>query len=217
MKTIIKYTLFSAAITSSHAASIGGGSAVNFNGSAPDTLILGVGGSALTTGYYGVGFFNNTDAEVSVFATLQDFTSLNSAFVQLAFDDFATGVPSIIGIAAVPGLTAISNASFAPTPGLTRTIYTYITDSASLGGSGSYALYRHTGIVLTPDPANPPENEYTATISGGQLLIGTFQGSRSVTINGNPVTVNESIMLVPEPSTLLLSAFGVLGLLRRKR
>lgn len=203
----------------SHSAILQGGSVANLDGSLPDTVILGGNGSPLASGYYGVGFFNLNDTEITNFSTSQDFTSLRTAFVALASDNFLTGVPDIIGAGATPGLAIVGNPDFNPTPALNRTLFTFISDGSSLGDSSAYALYRHDGLTITADPENPPPITYQADLTGGTLLIGTLSSEPfplDVTDVGQ-VTFNQTVQLVPEPSTLLLSFIGAISLLRRKR
>ncbi len=205
--------------TNSWAATLQGGSVLTLTGAVPDTLILDPLGNQLATGYYGVGYFNLTNNDVEAFALSLDITSLNTAFVQLAFDDFLLGLPDLIGVGATAGLSHIGNADFDPTPGIGRTLYTFIGNGADNISSDAFALYQHTREDLAADPVSPPPTTYDAYLAGGTLLIGSSVGpiaNVNVTDVG-VVNFAQSVQLVPEPSALLLSAFGVLGLLRRKR
>lgn len=220
MKTnlIISASIF--AFTSvCHSAILQGGSVANLNGSLPDTVILSDIGNPLSSGYYGIGFFNLTDLEVQNFSISQDFSSLTSSFVALAFDDFLTGLPDIIGVGATPGLAILGNPGFDPTPALNKTLFTFITDGASLGDTSEYALYRHDGLTISADPENPPPITYQADLVNGTLLIGTLSNDDFVldVTDVGVTTFTQTIQLVPEPSALLLSVFGCVALLRRKR
>lgn len=205
-----------------NAAVVQGGSVFNLDGTVPDALILDPSGSPIVSGFYSVGYFTILDTAVDAAVAINNFTLLNAAFVPVANDDFQTGIPNIAGIAAIPGATLVSNGTFDPTPAIGRTFYSYITDGSALGNTSNYALYRHDGVVVTADPLNPPVNTYQLNLddvspTSAKLLVGIAGGPLSQTVNGNSVSFNNTITLVPEPSTLLLSAFGVLGLLRRKR
>lgn len=203
--------------SSVNGAIVQGGSGFTLNGSIPDALILDSLGTPLATGFYSVGYFTILNTAVDTLVATQNFSALNAAFVPVANDNFQTGLPSIVGINAVPGISAVSNSSFDPSLAIGSTLYSYTANGTTLGSSAQYALYRHTGTVITADPLNPPANTYQANLENGQLLLGTLGGPMDQQVAGRTVTFAQTIRLVPEPSMLLLSSLGVFGLLRRKR
>jgi len=95
-------------------------------------------------------------------------------------------------------------------------LYTFVGDAATLADSTSFALVDNLREI---EDDNPFEFTYTLNPAAGTPLIGTT-GTLSGNLSGEGEGENPTIFLsdaVPEPSTLLLSALGVLALLRRKR
>lgn len=216
-KSLIAVSLFSANV---NGATMQGGTVVDYTGNLPEAVILDAVGNPLASGYYGVGYFNLSDEAIADFILIQDAVSLNSSFVALGSDNFQTGVPSLIGTGATPGLASLNNTNFNPTPGLGRTLYTFITDGTMLGDTQSYALYKHTGVIIAADPENPPATEYSALLDGGELLFGTAGGPLLINATDvGPVNFAQTIQIaaIPEPSSLMLSVIGMSILLRRKR
>lgn len=220
--TALSLTAFSGAAT------IRVSSLTNLDGSAPDTLILSNAESPLAMGIVGSGKFNVNDAAVDALITTAtttgDYSGLVSAFDSfVGTDDFATGVDFIFGIGSVPGAFAIAADLGAPTAHIGATLYTFFGNAATLGESTEFGLYRHSE-KLAADPAQPtPPTDYNLLLSGGDLLIGTSTtfDSTDANLGTNGFTMS-AIQLaaaapVPEPSAILLSAFGFLALLRRKR
>lgn len=95
-------------------------------------------------------------------------------------------------------------------------------------GNGTTVQNSTRWVILTPSVAgtNFPSDvtqatgvTYAATVGSGQTLVATSgPGATWSPVSGLANAAgNGLITLVPEPSTALLSVFGVLGLLRRRR
>lgn len=161
-----------------------------------------------TNAYIPSGDIANIATTISDF-TIVDFGLTGSFSAQLG----AAGTAGYVDKATLDGSPIVG-----ADPLIGRALYAFVGNSATLGGSSSFALKQVS--TLADDTA--AENDYTASPTGGvapvigQINTGGF--------TGNPVGFGSSTFNtlqladpVPEPSTLLLSAFGVLGLLRRKR
>jgi len=210
----------------SSAATVRVSSLTNLDGTAPDTLIISFAEVPLATGFVGAGKFSVNDAAVDVLITTAtttgDYTALIAAFNGfIGTDNFDTGVDFIFGIGSVPGAFAIGADLGDPTAHVGATLYSFFGNAATLGDSTEFGLYRHSQ-TLTADPSQPtPPNNYSLLLTGGSLLIGTATTIESTDANlgtnGDTVNAIQLTTAIPEPSALLLSAFGVLALLRRKR
>lgn len=186
----------------------------------PDVFIIDTVDTKLATGYAGLGVFSTfTDLEVQSFIASNDIASLATNFVaSIGTDNFVIGMTTQ-NLAPSPGAFAIQNTSFDPSSIIGKSLYTFIGDGLSLGSSGAFALFKHTQ-TLVADPAPPgTPNEVNLNLGNGTLLLGSTKTIQTtdVALGLTTPTNVSAIQLVPEPSTLLLSAFGVLGLLRRKR
>lgn len=98
-------------------------------------------------------------------------------------------------------------------PLIGRSLYSFIGEAATLAASTKYALVQ----VGTLAEDAPNEFTYVANPSGQPILIGTtgvFAGNAGA---GPGPYITLKLAAVPEPSVFILSAFGVLGLLRRRR
>lgn len=217
----ITFLLFLLCPLAANAVIVQSSSLTNIDGSNPDALILSANGSSpLASGFASTGrFIGLSDADVADLVDARDFSRLASSFDGfIGSDDFATGVDFLFGIGNVPGAYAFIANSFDPTPFIGASLYTFIGNGAALADSAEFALYFHSERLVA-DPAPPtPENVVELNLVGGTLLLGTETTFLSTDSNlGTNDTVVRAIQLVPEPSTLLLSAFGALALLRRKR
>lgn len=223
-KYILLFGLF---VTVSQAAIVKSSSLFNIDGTPPDALVLASAGGTISSGFASSGVFSLTDLQVTTlantFATSLDITSLKSAFNGfLGSDDFQTGVDFLFNTGDISGAYAFQSASFNPTAFIGQSLYTFIGDGVDLDSSTEFALYRHT-TTLTADSVSPtPENTYDLLLTGGTLLIGGpttsfLSTDANLGTDGDTVNAIQLVSTIPEPSALLLSAFGVLGLLRRKR
>lgn len=222
MKSSIKCLILGIALMqTAKAAAISSLSLPNLTGGAGDVFVINAVGDRLATGFVGLGGFGISDAEVDIRVSNSDYGFLISNFTPfIGTDNFVDGITNAFGF--VAGAYAISVANFDVTGRTGQTLYSFMGNAANLTDSTELALFKHNG-TLAADPANPPESEYNLNLVAGALLIGspTTTVISDVALTLDEATVDAvqltSLNIVPEPSTVLLSALGVLGLLRRKR
>ena len=167
-------------------------------------------GGIVSIGYFSAGFDVNANiADQSALVT--DFTVLTSALAGSPSPNLGGSFPGFVEQAATTDFGTITGANQL----LGRQLYSFIGNQATLLGSSEVALVLLQTIaddVPTPNDYNSNPSSLTPTIG----TVGSFTGNASGFGNATQPTI-QTVQLVPEPSTLLLSAFGVLGLLRRKR
>ncbi|MDP3851285.1 MAG: hypothetical protein Q8Q59_12325 [Luteolibacter sp.] len=225
-----------ALLASANAATISGSGIVDVGGG--DTLILGITGSKVASGIASSGYFTITDAQVATLSSTYSTapgsvdgiaarSSLISAFVGLANDDFVTGGTVTFG-GAIPGvytLTADLGLLGTSYAGLNKVLYTFFGDGADLSSSAGLGLALHTGVTLDRDDnvATPDSNDiglgipYQALIRGATTAT-TYDPSQIFGEPTAPISAGAfQLVGVPEPSAALLGALGALGLLRRRR
>ena len=195
--------------------------ASNLAALAGDTLIaindvpVPVGSAVAQAGYFNVGF------DVDAAAAAGDYTELIANFNALG-----TGVigntAGLLG-ANVAGLYDVNadygNSAGQPFEG--ALLYTFIGNKLDLASSTGYALI-NSGETADPDGATPDSN--LMPLLGGTYLIGTVGGGTTADLspilgagNENVAMGTFNLVVVPEPSALLLGLVGFVGLLRRRR
>ncbi len=168
-------------------------------------------GGIVTIGYFNAGFDVAANASVTNAGILIDnFTIITSALT-------GSNSPSLGG--AFAGFVEQENTTSMGTitdgnPLLGRTLYSFIGNDATLGGSNAYALVQLD--VIGNDV--PFEFSYNSNPEGRTILIGS-QGEFEGNASGFGVAVHPTVQLqlIPEPSVALLGALGGLALLRRRR
>ena len=105
-------------------------------------------------------------------------------------------------------------------PLIGRTVYLFAGNGATLAASNAFAL-QSVGVIVDEESG---ESQFSTNPTGqptpviGQINVGAFSGNPFPTAGAGTTTFNTlQLTAIPEPSTLLLSALGVLALLRRKR
>jgi hypothetical protein len=160
-------------------------------------------------GYVGVGYFLSV-ADV-------DLPSTDPSVLGTDFALF--GSSTTFGAAGFDGLYDFSSDGGrvgAASPFFGQSLYTLLGNGATIANSTDFVIFKHT--VTFPDDsaaALPADlNAYLGT--DGSFILGSITGDTFDYGGGNVVPIVK-MEAIPEPSALLLSAFGILGLLRRKR
>ena len=176
-------------------------------------------GVALADGYAAIGYFGSLNS--SSFATstgleLQDdFNVLGSPTNSLTYTGFGAGneVPGIIEFSA--SQSTPSGNSF-----VGKAAFLVVGNGASLASSTEAFIFM-TDFTFAEDPSNTVTLDLSIASPSGSTELGfdditadVFIGS---TNTGSVDNAFQTAVLIPEPSTLLLSALGALALLRRKR
>jgi hypothetical protein len=183
--------------------SIGPGDTLYANSS--NTLLSS--NSVVTIGYFSSGFdvsgnLTNLTALLGAYTEVASAApGTNSATLGGSFDGYVEG-PTVDGTPLL-GANALIGLS----------LYSFIGDASSLASSAEFALIS----IGTLQEDSPNEFTYIADPTSQAVLIGgsgIFNGDAGA---GSGIYNTLQTQAVPEPSVLLLSAFGVLALLRRKR
>jgi len=177
-------------------------SVTNFEAPSTFHAILGAGGLAPTSGIVTLGTY--TSEPSSAESVLNGYTSLGS----LAFGATPGFISGDINVDLPLGSPAVG-----------QQVYVVIGNGTTLQNSTQFLVWKPT--------SNPAGNTFTADNPvGGPDLLGLF-GDKGTTIVGEFGIVADAgvgsqgnfrlAQVVPEPSAMLLGAFGALGLLRRRR
>jgi hypothetical protein len=174
-------------------------------------------GGVVTLGYFSSNAYVPSSDTAVIATTIADFTIVASALTGSFSNQLGeAGTAGYVDAAPVDTASILTG-----DPLIGRTLYAFVGNAATLAASTAFAL-KAVGTIAD-DSAS--ENSYLASPSGGVTpVIGTINVNA---FTGNPfpnagagITTFDTLQLVdavPEPSVLLLSAFGVLALLRRKR
>jgi len=144
------------------------------------------------------------------------FSDINSHWTNVGSNTFATG-GSIQGVNGWFSLSAISYDSVATGLG-GKNVWVWITNGtngnlvmeATGAAVGNYLYKNNTDI-----PATTVLAVKGTAVNAWTLSLGTYTNTGANAGLGGSYVVN--MAAVPEPSAALLGAFGVLGLLRRRR
>ncbi|MDP4719699.1 MAG: PEP-CTERM sorting domain-containing protein [Akkermansiaceae bacterium] len=173
-------------------------------------------GGIVSLGYFGSNSYVPSADLANISTTISDFTSVTSGLTGGFLTQLTTaGTAGYVDEALFDGPSILTG-----NPLIGRTVYMFVGDAATLAASNAFALVA-VGTIL--DESSTPENQFSANPTGttpliGQINAGAFTGD-PVPGAAAGVTTFDTLQLaaVPEPSALLLSAFGALALLRRKR
>lgn len=163
---------------------------------------------------------DSSGKEITLAVNFPDFTFVG--FPNNTYATSATGVvspASLSAIAVIPRGTINSVFSLGASPSLPTGVSG--TANVSIGFTGSLKVY--AGEIFSPsDPKQPLSTTLSFTLTPG---IGTYTigptGTRSLALTGTggTITIDQGLVAVPEPTTLLLFGTGVaaLGLRLRRR
>ena len=213
--------LLSSLLASMHLSNAATFFVTNIGAGPGDTLYADSNNVLLGSGFSAIGYFASTVlvADINTIGGLQNQLTLGS-FTTVAFaNDFTGGG---IGDGYVSGSSVNVGNITGADPLIGRSIYVITTNQSSLAafasgsGTGNQVALVNFGTIQDDDPFpfiynGNPVAPATVVIGGSGSFIESSGGHLG---NGSYSTLT---LAIPEPSTLLLSALGVLALLRRKR
>jgi PEP-CTERM motif len=217
-KTILSISALVVSVQSLPAASV---IISNLTDGPGDALFADASNVPLPSGYVWMGYFNSTitasdiDSVPKLQGNLANFTVVTSAPIGVAPD---LGTEIFSGYAQQAALTSLGAINDAPLLG--RTVYAIVTFGSNLLNSASnsqFGLWR-AGILSGDTPvdvsisANP--KGVTPIIGSRGTVVGDFAGPNS---GPTDTFATFKLVAVPEPSSALIGALGVLGFLRRRR
>lgn len=177
-----------------------------------DALVQNFNGTLNSGGIFAMGFFpsgyviSTSDMDVNIL----NFTIVASGIVGSNSASLGASLPGYVEADPVDG-ALITGAD----PLLGRALYVFAGNTGTLAGSTEWAIKQIASIA---DDV-PNENDYLGNPLGGAApAFGSF-GSFTGNASGFGESTYQTLQLapIPEPSAALLGAFGVLGLLRRRR
>lgn len=188
----------------------------NLGDLATDTLYQAAGGELLAGTIVEFGYFADgvtISSSTDIAANLGSFTSVFSLLTADTTSSLGSDVPGYAVSLDVNDVGSITGTN----PLLGRTLYTLMGDGATLLASSVLGAMSN-GTIQDDNPfafsyvSNPGVGATIATPD--TLAAGQWTGDLG--FGGGELTY-DTVQFVPEPSAALLGAFGVLGLLRRRR
>ncbi len=186
---------------------------------AESRLFYNTNGNSLAAGYAAFGYFSTLiDSDFATRNGLelaQDFNVLGSPENTFVYTDFGptNTISGIIEFSAIADTTP-------PSDFIGKAAYLVVGNGATLATSTEAFIY-FANITIAGDPSSPVNLDLSVANPQGSVKLGlaNFTGDVFIGANNAGTITNgyQLVTLVPEPSTLLLSTIGVLGLLRRKR
>jgi hypothetical protein len=196
--------------------------ATDINNPSTDIVVASTTSVALSGTIVAVGWYN-TGFDVNAAVTANNYASLSSASNFNVLVTTLTGETSNDFSSDIAGFYATTQQDYGtPTVDmLGKQLYVLFGNGATLAAATTqYALVRFNDTI---DADTPFADSNTLQLSGGSysILAGTT-GTAIVDLSSIGGSANESntslnLVAIPEPSTGLLGALGMVGLLRRRR
>jgi PEP-CTERM motif len=170
-------------------------------------------GGIVTMGYFDAGVTPTTIAELQTAIGLGQYTTITSTFVGDTIPVFGI---SYSGYASQLTDTTVPGGLVTAAPLLGRSIYSIVANDSNLSLATEFALV-DLGVFVDESAT---EQNYYSNPAGGTVIVGTLS---TITVADGRATGDglygtlQTVAAVPEPSTALLGALGVLALLRRRR
>ncbi len=177
-----------------------------------DWLFENVDGTLLDGSIVAMGYFGSNDPSVDlsdITSTLADFVTFASGIV----GDYSASLEGAFAgyVEAADHNTGVIGSG---NPLIGKKVYAFVGNQSTLAASTAFALFL-TGTIFEEEPGF--EDTFIAQPYGLVPLIGSIDSvTANNPISGSPETYT-TLKIVPEPSTALLGALGVLGLLCRRR
>jgi len=186
------------------------------SGPGSDTLWANVDGTLMNgTGFVTMGYFATNPLTTDI-DTIAELVALKSTFTAVQ-----TATPGLSVNFAAPGFLAEEAVSVSSITGsnalIGRKLYAIASNAASLAAATALDAFSLFEVATIGDDS-PIEQAYVASPSGVTPIIGELDSGDFGDLGlGEGTYTTLKLVGVPEPSAALLGAFGVLGLLRRRR
>jgi hypothetical protein len=186
-------------------------------GPGTDTLWANQDGSLMNgTGFVTMGYFATNPLTTDI-DTIAELVALKSTFTSVQ-----TATPGLSAAFIGAGYLAEDSASSATTITgsnalIGRKLYAIASNASSLAAATALDAFSLFEVATIGDDS-PIEQAYVASPSGVTPIIGELDSGDFGDLGlGEGTYTTLKLVGVPEPSAALLGAFGVLGLLRRRR
>jgi len=185
-------------------------------GPGTDTLWANLDGSLMNgSGFVTMGYFATNPLTTDI-DTIAELVALKSTFTAVQ-----TATPGLSAAFATPGFLAEDPAVVSSITGsnalIGRKLYAIASNAASLAAATALDAFSLFEVATIVDDV-PFEQNYVANPFGVTPIIGELDSGDFGDLGlGEGTYITLKLVGVPEPSAALLGAFGVLGLLRRRR
>ena len=181
-----------------------------------DTLWANADGTLMNgTGFVTMGYFATNPLTTDI-DTIAELVALKSTFTSVQ-----TATPGNSAAFTAPGFLAEDAAVVSSITGsnalIGRKLYAIASNASSLAAATALDAFSLFEVATIGDDS-PIEQAYVASPSGVTPIIGELDSGDFGDLGlGEGTYTTLKLVGVPEPSAALLGAFGVLGLLRRRR